>query len=342
MGRRLDAFLDAYDFRAREYAPSLARFLQRDIVTAPNLYVFVQNNPLVATDPAGRERQKEQPAASTEDPWWRFTIPFGDYEANKYAVLHPVGRYESGYVAWNVIANLGRSFYNVLTVPVNALSEAGTLPGRGVEYLGGNPTDKAFADTVFPAMTVYGEFSSITEVLASIRLSTGALITEGSTSRVALGPGAALIEEYHPNWFAKGEFLEIQISRSRAIEIGGPEAEAAINWKYELANDLISTGEEVATINGRVPYDRQLSRQFIFENYPELARRSVSSTRIPAGWNVDEALSRFLGGRQSPFNQAILPGPINTWLGRIEQLAVQESGLAAGTPLVGIIVNWVR
>src|SRR5207245_3747210 len=56
MGRRFDASVDAYDFRAREYAPVLGRFLQRDIVTAPNLYVFVKNNPLTATDPMGTER----------------------------------------------------------------------------------------------------------------------------------------------------------------------------------------------------------------------------------------------------------------------------------------------
>ena len=57
MGRRYDVSLEAYDFRAREYVPTLGRFLQRDIIPASNLYIFVQNNPLVANDPRGRKRQ---------------------------------------------------------------------------------------------------------------------------------------------------------------------------------------------------------------------------------------------------------------------------------------------
>jgi RHS repeat-associated protein len=57
MGRRLDDSVNAYDFRSREYSLELGRFLQRDVVTAPNLYMFVQNNPLIAIDPTGRERQ---------------------------------------------------------------------------------------------------------------------------------------------------------------------------------------------------------------------------------------------------------------------------------------------
>ena len=61
MGRRFDASLEAYDFRAREYVPALGRFLQRDIMPALNLYLFVQNNPLIAIDPMGRER--ENPAS---------------------------------------------------------------------------------------------------------------------------------------------------------------------------------------------------------------------------------------------------------------------------------------
>jgi hypothetical protein len=37
--------------------PTLGRFLQRDIMPASNVYIFVQNNPLMANDPRGRKRQ---------------------------------------------------------------------------------------------------------------------------------------------------------------------------------------------------------------------------------------------------------------------------------------------
>jgi RHS repeat-associated protein len=64
MGRRFDPWISAYDFRAREYSPTDGRFLQRDPVRfakastfADNAYSFVDNNPLVATDPSGRSKQ---------------------------------------------------------------------------------------------------------------------------------------------------------------------------------------------------------------------------------------------------------------------------------------------
>lgn len=60
-GRRLDAALGKYDFRAREYDPAIGRFLQRDAKDSSNgnsLYVYAGNNPLVFIDPFGLERQR--------------------------------------------------------------------------------------------------------------------------------------------------------------------------------------------------------------------------------------------------------------------------------------------
>jgi hypothetical protein len=89
-----------------------------------------------------------------------------------------------------------------------------------------------------------------------------------------------------------------------------------------------------------VNYSSQLSSRYVFENYPELAADTVSNTRVPPGWNVDEALSRFLGGRQSPFNQRMMPSWLNQWLGPQEFNAVSLQGLAPGTRIVGIDVIW--
>ena len=68
MGRRLDTPLDVYDFRTREYSPTIGRFLQRDIVTASNLYIFVGNNPLGMIDPTGTERKAPSEAPSVFSP----------------------------------------------------------------------------------------------------------------------------------------------------------------------------------------------------------------------------------------------------------------------------------
>lgn len=61
IGRRFDASIDAYDFRARAYEPGLGRFLQRDpagTVDGSNLYRYAGDNPLTYTDPTGTVRQQ--------------------------------------------------------------------------------------------------------------------------------------------------------------------------------------------------------------------------------------------------------------------------------------------
>jgi RHS repeat-associated protein len=53
-GRIPDESLGLYDFRTR--APQIGRFLQRDNNNSPNLYTFVNNNPLISIDPLGKDR----------------------------------------------------------------------------------------------------------------------------------------------------------------------------------------------------------------------------------------------------------------------------------------------
>ncbi|MBV7336891.1 RHS repeat-associated core domain-containing protein [Chloroflexi bacterium TSY] len=68
-GRRLDAVLDTYDYRARQYDPILGRFLQcdpADMVDGTNLYTYTNNNPLVFSDPSGTDARPEQEHPSTQ------------------------------------------------------------------------------------------------------------------------------------------------------------------------------------------------------------------------------------------------------------------------------------
>jgi RHS repeat-associated protein len=58
-GKRLFRALNLYDSRARQYPPTLGRFLQRDpdgMVDGPNLYTYGGNNPLTFVDPWGTEK----------------------------------------------------------------------------------------------------------------------------------------------------------------------------------------------------------------------------------------------------------------------------------------------
>lgn len=55
-GQRLDAWTGLYNYKAREYAPSIGRFLQPDplgFVDGPNVNAYVGNSPLNSVDPSG-------------------------------------------------------------------------------------------------------------------------------------------------------------------------------------------------------------------------------------------------------------------------------------------------
>ncbi len=68
---------------------------------------------------------------------------------------------------------------------------------------------------------------------------------------------------------------------------------------------------------------------------------ALSNVRVPKGWNVDEYLSRHLGGPPLLFNQHMLLAELNQYLGTPEWQAVTNSGLAQRTPIRAIKVKFV-
>jgi RHS repeat-associated protein len=67
-GHRLDASLESYDYRARQYDPRLGRFLQRDpagMRDGTNPYTYAGNDPMRFGDPTGMGRSEHAPAYPT-------------------------------------------------------------------------------------------------------------------------------------------------------------------------------------------------------------------------------------------------------------------------------------
>jgi RHS repeat-associated protein len=79
-GKYLYGSIGWYEFRARQYIPSLGRFAQPDpmgFVDGANLYSFVGNNPLSATDPRGTDKKevvgRAAAAETTKTDYSRYT-----------------------------------------------------------------------------------------------------------------------------------------------------------------------------------------------------------------------------------------------------------------------------
>jgi hypothetical protein len=106
------------------------------------------------------------------------------------------------------------------------------------------------------------------------------------------------------------------------------------------ANALIRDGLLDATIGAGIPYERNLSRYYV-QTFEGLEGTALKDVRVPKGWNVDEYLSRHLGGPPLLFNQHYMPADLNQYLGAVEQAAVMRSGLPAGAPIHGINVRFV-
>ena len=135
-GRRLDPETGLYYYRARYYSPALGRFLQTDPIGSCdniNLYAYVSNDPLNATDPSGTV-QKETVVCST---------PGHSCRKSKHA---DGGGFGGGIpLSWGM---LNRSFSGVRTINDRRICAAsGTCAdGEKVTVIGARPMKGPMAD----------------------------------------------------------------------------------------------------------------------------------------------------------------------------------------------------
>lgn len=114
---------------------------------------------------------------------------------------------------------------------------------------------------------------------------------------------------------------------------------AWINHKYQVAEIRSVGGLETSRVGENVPYSYDLSRRFARDTLaPGQPLRSVRINDVAPGMNVDEYVSRHLGGRQVPANQNWAPGAPNQRMGSIEYNAVRD--LPKGTQIDAFDIIW--
>jgi RHS repeat-associated protein len=105
-GRRYDAKAALYDYRARHYAPTIGRFMQRDplgYVDGINPYPYTGNNPVSSSDPLGLQYQTvssyQQFVARFWSEYWQGTLDF----MKTWAMMH--GRNDVNTRYYHCLAN---------------------------------------------------------------------------------------------------------------------------------------------------------------------------------------------------------------------------------------------
>jgi RHS repeat-associated protein len=130
----------------------------------------------------------------------------------------------------------------------------------------------------------------------------------------------------------KGVILKVPVSRAKVGAHAG-----AVEAKYATANDLINFGLVRPEVGKGVKYSNWQSKRYVRDLL--FPGKSIKSTRIPVGQNVDEFISRQFGGPQAQWNQHLFDAKVNQYLGPMEYNAA--SALPDGTVIWGFEVQWM-
>lgn len=164
-GRRLDEETGLYHYRARYYSPQLGRFLQTDPLGyqgGMNLYAYVLNNPVNATDPSG-EIAPQVAGAIIGGALEAVSVAFDpkvdllSWEAaGKIGVAAGVGFLTAGASTWVQAANVTSKTLRVVAVGTVAAPVAG-MGTVGKAWVEGKPVDpKEVAIDMAAAVIVSG------------------------------------------------------------------------------------------------------------------------------------------------------------------------------------------
>ena len=159
-GQYLDSETDLYDMRAREYDASVGRFLEIDpleaeIGDAPvGVYVYVDDRPIVETDPSGESPDRCEASSSCSlRAWMAFT----------YYSFH-LKRYQAAGIVGNLIVE---SDYTLEPGKwQNCANPAAQHCGRGIaQWTVGGPYDRWGGLVTYAKKTGLSPFAYITQML---------------------------------------------------------------------------------------------------------------------------------------------------------------------------------
>jgi RHS repeat-associated protein len=210
---------------ARYYLPWLGRWGSVDpagLVDGGNLYGYSKDNPVLLVDlkglrpfPAGEydsttksEREfaeesarvhratrkgKERRAqeASKEEEW--FDTPALHYQTGRYDLVEPHAGVRTGSGFLNLFGNLGISFYNLATIPVNAVSEVVAIPEMGARALGASEEDIDAMNFAF-MMTGVGEINAYRQEVVLIRQELAAVKNSRKALTIAENQGVGALK----------------------------------------------------------------------------------------------------------------------------------------------------
>jgi RHS repeat-associated protein len=175
----------------------------------------------VSTQPSSPPVATASPAQQSPqyDPWYRFSYPGFYYETGKHDIFQPVGRYESGSIAWNIAANTYFTISNFATIPFNALSEAAALPDKAIRALGGSEMDVQSWHFV-SLMIGVGEINALTEMsVASRTLSEVRIAANAARTELIANEAAVVLNEAGATSTAVGE-LSLATNLRTPLELG--------------------------------------------------------------------------------------------------------------------------
>ena len=189
----------------------------------------------------------------------------------------------------------------------------------------------AASATLFAGMMLVGRVGQGIDVAKG-------MVKEGVGSNVAT---SGLAGKFAPDPQRPGTALQIGVKPVITLRKADftPEEIAWIDYKYRVGEIRALSGAEVSRIGAGVPYQYRLSQKFARDTLaPGVPLKYVQIGKLWPGMNVDEFVSRHLGGRQVFENQNWAPARANQLMGSLEYNAVKD--LPKGTPIHGFLIDW--